>query len=117
MSQKQIEEYDPKECLILLDFINNYNLVEDFPWFWANFPKYIVKSIYSFEFEEMCLLYYIYAKHGALKEQSEMKGDLDVLRDYILLWMASQQRRRSLQIGSNYYKVLEVVDINDFYMK
>jgi hypothetical protein len=113
---REIENFDPKECLHLLEFFNEYNLVEDFPWFWNEFPRYIVKFIYSYDFEDMCMLYYTYAKLGELKAESRLKTDLDTLRDYILLWMASLQRR-SLPVTSNYYKVLEVVDITDFYMK
>ena len=50
------------------------------------------------------------------KQILEFKENLEILKDYILLYYRSIPRGK-LEITSNFYKVLEVVDINKFYEK
>ena len=82
-------------------------------------PAYVVLHIRHYDFEKMCFLYYFFRKHEDLLDmspESETKMNLGILKEYIKLHYASIPRHR-IPIESNFYKVLEVVDINEFFMQ
>jgi hypothetical protein len=79
------------------------------------FPEVIIKNIHDYDFEKMCYIYYVYAKEKLL-DTPQLKQNLFILKDYILLWYASIPRQK-LAITSNFYKILEHVDINEFYIR
>lgn len=113
---KNLACFNAKDSYQFFKFFTEGNLVSKLTITFEKFPSYIVSNIQAYNFEEMCYFYFIFGKYGYLKSSGNIKENLDILRDYILLWYSSIPRGK-LEITSNYYKVLEVVDINDFYMK
>lgn len=105
----------PQKVYQFLIFIVSNKIKGDFEELWMKLPEYIVQNINSFDFEQMCYLYYIYVVNEGLIKGGKFKQNLDILKDYILLHYRSIPRGK-LDINSNFYKVLEVVDINQFYM-
>jgi len=112
----RINDYKPADLYDFFVFIENSDIRHNFKQLWEGLPDYIIKNIAAFDFEMMCYLYYIYVKHGGLNTTGKFKENLEVLKDYILLYYRSIPRGK-LEITSNFYKVLEVVDINKFYEK
>lgn len=111
-----LDTLGPSECYKFFRSFYEKNLIDEFRITFENYPSMIVSHIQEYNFEEMCYFYYIFGKYGYLKDLGEIKQNLDILRDYILM-LYNLIPRGKLQITSYYYKILEVVDINDFYMK
>lgn len=63
----------------------------------------------------MCNFYHVFAKENMI-DDSELRYNLLILKDYILLWYGSIPRGK-IPINSYFYKILEYVNINDFYMR
>ncbi len=112
----RINDYKPADLYDFFVFIENSDIRHNFKELWQHLPDYIIRNIAAFDFEMMCYLYYIYVKHGGLNTTGKFKENLEILKDYILLYYRSIPRGK-LEITSNFYKVLEVVDINKFYEK
>ena len=113
---EKLESFLPSEVYNFFVFMESTGLKSSFPNFFARLPGYIVQKIAAFDFEQMCYLYYIYMRDGKEYNTIFFKENTDILKDYILMYYSSIPRGK-LDINSYFYKILEVVDINKFYMK
>ncbi|KRX00686.1 hypothetical protein PPERSA_00913 [Pseudocohnilembus persalinus] len=112
-------QFEPNDIVYFLELVDEEDLVYIFKPFYQNLPSIVSEKIHSFDFEQMCQMYYLFLKNqDEFLDFNKVKGKLDVLKEYIKIHYFSLNARDDRpSVGDSYfYKILEVADCNDFYM-
>ena len=75
---------------------------------------YVSQRLHIYDFEELCYFYWLFNKYYPMidMENPKVQCELSQIKDHIRLYSAFSKGR--LRIGSNFYKMLEVVSGSDF---
>ena len=113
-------KFEMQSIFKTLDELYNTRLIRYFPQFLTAVPARAVANISRIEFEDMCHLYFIIEKEKKMLDWSVEKLDenLEIMRDYIKRCHSNTDWSPAgrVDIKSNFYKLLEIVDINEFYL-
>ncbi|KAL4466347.1 hypothetical protein ABPG72_020196 [Tetrahymena utriculariae] len=112
--------FTQSDVIQFIQFCEEYKVMHNFVDLYNYFPYYVANNIFFYSWEEMCFLYYHFIKDRILFQESqilEINGRLNVIKQYIKLEYFSYNNRKNTQMSpeSNFFKVLSVVDLNDFY--
>lgn len=118
-----LQNSDPQQLLSFLPELEDRRLLTDFQKFLQKVPPFVEENVRVYDFENMCFLYYFIKKHQDLVVGGDaepntgmLEHNLGVLKEWIKIHYASTPRHK-IPISSNFYKVLEVVDINEFFLR
>ena len=77
----------------------------------------VKKRVQQYNFEKICYMYWFATTYGSMIEgkKEELKPALSMFKDYIKLYRGMDRDR--MQIGSNYYKMLDVINETDLSVK
>ncbi|EAS07297.1 hypothetical protein TTHERM_01055730 (macronuclear) [Tetrahymena thermophila SB210] len=112
--------FTQNDVIQFIQFCEENKVTHNFVDLYNYLPYYVANNIFFYTWEEMCFLYYHFIKDRILFQESqisEINGRLNVIKQYIKLEYFSYNNRKNTQMSpeSNFYKVLSVVDLNDFY--
>jgi len=106
------------EVFNLFEFIENNNLQRKFKGYYEGFLGFFTNNLKYYDFEQWCLVYYFFVKENNYKKDPKLSEDLEVLKGYIYRFYSAADLDHTafsekLAITSNFYKILEVIDINE----
>ena len=111
---KNMEKQDPKQLYHYILEAEIRDLMDGKDDFLHHFVSYVSNNLQTYNFEDMCYFYWLFNKYAHLIkiDCAKIQCDLSQIKDHIRLYSAFSKGR--LTIGSNFYKMLEVVSGSDF---
>ena len=111
---KNMEKQDPKQLYNYIMEMEERGLMSGKDDFLHHLVTYVNKRLHIYNFEDMCYFFWLFNKYSHLIkiDCSEKQRELSQIKDHIRLYSAFSKGK--LIIGSNFYKMLEVVSGSDF---
>jgi len=115
---QNLQNAKKEEVFSLFEFIENNNLQRKFKGYYEGFLAFFVNNLKYYDFEQWCLVYYFFVKDPNFKKDPKLSDDLEVLKGYIYRFYSAADLDHTafsekLPITSNFYKILEFIDINE----
>ena len=111
---KNMEKQAHHHIYFYITEIEDRKLMENKKEFLNHLISYVGNKLHIYDFEELCYFYWLFNKYVTEinMDSAKIQCDLSSIKDHIRLHSAFSKGR--LRIGSNFYKMLEVVSGSDF---
>lgn len=111
---KNITSQDPHKIYHYICEIESRGLLVGKEEFLNKLIQYVSKQMVAYDFEEMCYYFWLFNKYHTMVDQQNkhVQQAMTQIKDHIRLYSAFSKGR--LRIGSNFYKMLEVVSGSEF---
>lgn len=114
--KKNLMSQDPRGLYYYVFDIEARGLIHQYDTqeFMNKLVEYVGTKLNSYDFEDMCYYFWLFNKYNHLidMENKHVQHNMNLIKDNIRLHSAFSKGR--LMIGSNFYKMLEVVTGSDF---
>lgn len=114
--KKNILSQDPRGLYYYVFDIEARGLIHQYDpaEFMNKLVEYVGTKLNSYDFEDMCYYFWLFNKYHHLidAENKQVQHNMNLIKDHIRLYSAFSKGR--IKIGSNFYKMLEVVTGSEF---
>jgi len=111
---KNMEKQAPHHIYFYMTEIEDRKLMDNKKEILNHLISYVGNRLHIYDFEELCYFFWLFNKYSTEidMESPKIQYDMNQIKDHIRLYSAFSKGR--LRIGSNFYKMLEVVSGSDF---
>ena len=110
------EKFEPDNVYQFLMMIDNEEIITKFPKFFKVMPNFVEKYVSYYDFDELCYFYLIFLNFGGTiinEDSAKFHNEVNNIKEFIKF--VSLRRGFKIDLNSNFHKLMNVVDLAEFF--